>query len=302
MKKIVKIFFVLLFLIAQNLHAQNNKTVVKKNNITKDLNKIETAKINVLTIGVNQQKDTIIKFVKADSIAENDSIVRKVEPIDIAKEVVTVTDTLYPEKNAKVLDGNNIQPKLKITEDSVFYSKYNKSAVFADSIRNANKHWLDSTLSSLPKKKPVIIHEDDEIEIFVSGGGLYGGVNPKLFDRLTIHQSGLAHREFKTKLQGEQIEEKKLSREELRQLAQFIIDMGFFEFNKMYDCQAQDLNCRSRMKSDPEPVPLTVSVAIGARRNKIYVTFFAPKIEGNYVNYPINLEKIVAAIYAVATQ
>jgi hypothetical protein len=176
---------------------------------------------------------------------------------------------------------------------------YTKSERVADSIKNTHKHWLDSTLMALPKSKPVVIKPDDEIEIFISGGGLYTGVNPTVFNRLTIYNSGLVHKETKTKLQGENTEDKKLSRDELKKLAQYIIDQGFFDFNYLYDCDSKDKDCNTRLKMSPEPSPLSVVVTVGARRKKIYVALYAPHMESNWVNYPSNLEKIVNAIYDV---
>ncbi len=330
MKKLAEPFILLLLLAiqhdlqAQNINIKKPQAEIKKNT-TKDLNRLETDKIKAISVNRNPSKDTLLQSIKSDSIAyvkllsmpvkKEDSIIRKVIPVDVAEEVtmhridsiIQSVNTDSSLKNARqtsipeTLVRNEIIQKAS-ADDSFFYSKYDKNAKFADSIRNANKHWLDSTLSTLPKKKQVIIHEDDEIEIFVSGGGFYAGVNPKIYDRLTIYNSGLIHREFKTKLQGEIIEEKKLSKEALKKLAQFIIDMGFFDFNNLYDCNPKDIDCKTRMKSKPEAVPLSVSVVVGVRRNKTYVTFFAPKIESNYVNYPTSLEKIVEAIYAAASQ
>jgi hypothetical protein len=61
-------------------------------------------------------------------------------------------------------------------------------------------------------------------------------------------------------------------------LAQYIVDLGFFEFKKEYDCDANDVDCKTRMKREPQPIPLNITVAIGARRNKVNVALFAPNI------------------------
>lgn len=109
----------------------------------------------------------------------------------------------------------------------------------------------------------------------------------------------MVQREYKTKLQGEQREERKISKDELVKLAQYIVDLGFFDFNKDYDCSGNDVTCVARMKRDPQPIPLNITVAIGARRNKVNVALFAPNMESNLVNYPPNMEKILNAIYSV---
>jgi len=308
MKNIIVAFF--LFAAIQQLsQAQNNpvakKQIPAKKLSVKELNALETEKIKALIAAEKPKKDTLniikpkqvsIKEVKKDSVkatakiptavkksvpvknnAKIDSVVRKVIPINIAEE-------------------KPAEPK----PDTLPYRVYTKSERVADSIKNAHKHWLDSTLMALPKSKPVVMNPDDEIEIFISGGGLYTGVNPTVFNRLTIYNSGLVHKETKTKLQGENTEDKKLSRDELKKLAQYIIDQGFFDFNYLYDCDSKDKDCNTRLKMSPEPSPLSVVVTVGARRKKIYVALYAPHMESNWVNYPANLEKIVNAIYDVA--
>lgn len=212
------------------------------------------------------------------------------------------TDVGVSSAESTPIKGNNILADKVIAADFLLNAGYEKQKRFADSIRNANKHWLDSTLLALPKKKPVVIHENDEIEIFITGGGLYTGVNPTIYDRLTIYNSGLVYRQSKTKLQDETINKNKISKDNLRKLAQFIIDEGFFDFNNLYDCDAKDNPCNDRLNSQPEPVPLTVVVAIGMRRKNIYTALYAPHMESNWVNYPANLEKIVNAIYDVAAK
>lgn len=276
---------------------EGNKTPASLKNILppNDILKKDTA-VRKDTLNIIKPKQVSIKELKKDSVkatakiptavkksvpvknnAKIDSVVRKVIPINIAEE-------------------KPAEPK----PDTLPYRVYTKSERVADSIKNAHKHWLDSTLMALPKSKPVVMNPDDEIEIFISGGGLYTGVNPTVFNRLTIYNSGLVHKETKTKLQGENTEDKKLSRDELRKLAQYIIDQGFFDFNYLYDCDSKDKDCNTRLKMSPEPSPLSVVVTVGARRKKIYVALYAPHMESNWVNYPANLEKIVNAIYSVA--
>jgi hypothetical protein len=268
-------------------------------------NSIENNSIELIKIKTDKPDSSKIKIlstVKESVIHEKirDTNVNTLKDSVSIINAVRIIDTVIKSPKNLFSKSNEITVKEKISKtDSLLYASYLINARFADSVRNANKYWLDSTMSSLPKKKPVVMNDDDEIEIFVSGGGFYAGVNPKMYDRLTIYHSGLVHREFKTKLQGEQIEEKKLSKEELKKLAQFIIDMGFFDYNNVYDCNVKDMDCKTRMKSKPEPVALSVSVAIGARRKRIYVAFFAPKMERNYVAYPASLEKIIEAIFAV---
>lgn len=279
---------------AKNMLPPNNKlkndTAVRKDtlNIIKPKQvSIKEVKKDSLKVSVKIPTQAKIT-VPEKNIASKDSVLRKIIPKNISMDKPADTMKNKPVEKAAVL-----QP------DTLPYRVYTKGERLADSIRNAHKHWLDSTLAALPAKKPVVLHQDDEIEIFISGGGLYTGVNPTVFNRLTIYNSGLVHKETKTKLQGEKIEDKKISKDELRKLAQFIIDQGFFDFNNLYDCNGKDKDCITRLKMNPEPSPLTVVLTVGARRKKIYVALYAPRMESNWVNYPANLEKIVDAIYGV---
>lgn len=204
------------------------------------------------------------------------------------------------EQEAKIPVSNKVSaPDYTTGKDKELKASYDKYSQEADSIRKKNKQWLDSVLNSLPISAPVMVNQGEYIEIFVSGGGLVMGVNPKIYDRLSIFPTGIIQREYKTKLQGEQREEKKISKDELTKLAQYIVDMGFFDFNKDYDCLVKDKACISRMESSPQPIPLTISVVVGQRRNKVNVALYAPGLESNWVNYPKNLEKILNAIYSV---
>jgi hypothetical protein len=300
----VAVAFVLLVAIQHLLIAQNN--IAKKKPITvKDLNKSETEKIKAFSISDKPiyKKDTSVNN-KTLAPALNSTIIQK-DTVIIIKNLQndTAEQSVQPSFNLNKTAKVNFMPKLKLSvQDSLLLAIYEKNKKTADSIKNAHKHWLDSTLSVLPAKKPVIIKVDDEIEIFIAGGGLYTGVNPTIYNRLTIYNSGLVHKETKTKLQGESIEDKKIPKDALRKLAQYIIDLGFFDFNNVYDCDAKDKACNTRLKTNPEPTPLSIVVSIGARRKKIYIALYAPHMESNWVNYPANLEKIVNAIYDVAAK
>jgi hypothetical protein len=117
-----------------------------------------------------------------------------------------------------------------------------------------------------------------------------------------MFSNGYVNRKFITKLQGEQVIEKKISKDELRKLAAYIVDMGFFDYNKSYDCDRNDVACNTRLNSKPEPLSLTISVRIGERKMRTYVALFAPNLESNWVSYPTSLPKIIDAIYAVAAK
>lgn len=261
------------------------------------------------------------KTTTKETVKESSTEIKKYNTIDTTKklkdfyfETTPITNNSNkpsynlpnPKKEDKEIAEAKIPVNTKSTvkenlskEDLAQKESYEKYAKEADSIRKNNKHWLDSVLASLPVKVPVSINPNDYIEIYVSGGGLYGGQNARIYDRLSIFHTGVVQREYKTKLQGEQREEKKISRDELTKLAQYIVDMGFYDFKNDYDCDPNDADCKSRLKRDPQPIPLNVTVAIGARRNKVNVALYAPNMETNWVNYPAKMEKILNAIYSV---
>ena len=176
------------------------------------------------------------------------------------------------------------------------YAQYDKEA---DSLHSANKRRLDSIMQALNIKVPVVINPSEFIDIYVNGGGTLQNNDSKLYDRISILHTGVIQREYKTKSEGVQRSEKKISKDELTKLAQYMVDMGFLDFNNDYDCADEDELCNQRFGKSPQVVPLEISFTAGQRKNKVKVAIFAPKTEKNLVNYPANLEKIMNAIYTI---
>lgn len=319
----------LTFLLLQIIFAQGNsddkKPTSNKSFSVKDLNKMELEKIKntaINTINIDSlsryqtKQDTT---TKVNISAINNILFLKLKPtlhkiiffkfnkIAVAKDstlLVNTTDTsIYYNKqrisntSTKInTDTTFIIAQHTTLKDSLYISYLNQKSI-ADSIKNTNKIWLDSLLSQKPASKKMVLYPTDAIEIVLTGGGLYNGINPTISDKITIYKSGLIQRVLKTKLQPETVTEKKISRKEQLKLAQFIIDMGFFEFNNTYDCTEKDYACKSRINSEPYPIPLTLIVSVGGRVKRTYVSLFAPHLESNWVNYPKKLEHIVNAIY-----
>ena len=176
------------------------------------------------------------------------------------------------------------------------YAQYDKEA---DSLHSANKRRLDSIMQALNIKVPVVINPSEFIDIYVNGGGTLQNNDSKLYDRISILHTGVIQREYKSKSEGIQRSEKKISKDELTKLAQYMVDMGFLDFNNDYDCADEDELCNQRFGKSPQVVPLEISFTAGQRKNKVKVAIFAPKTEKNLVNYPANLEKIMNAIYTI---
>jgi hypothetical protein len=207
--------------------------------------------------------------------------------------------TYTPDKPLKPEPTTVTKAELSLEQEKERMETYNSYQREADSVRYKNKKWMDSVLTALSIKAPLTVESKDYIEIFLNGGGLISGNNPKLSDRVSIFQSGVIQREYTTQLQGEIRYEKKISRDELVKLAQYIADMGFFDFKESYSCNG-DATCIARFKQDPLPKSLTLTVAVGKRRQTVSVDIFAPGTEKNWVSYPATLEKIIDAIYSIA--
>jgi hypothetical protein len=203
------------------------------------------------------------------------------------------TATYSPDKPAKPEPKTFTNSKLTLEQEKQRLETYNSYQREADSVRYKN-----SVLAALQVKAPITVDPNDYIEIYLNGGGLISGSDPKLTDRVSIFQSGVVQREYTTRQQGDTRYEKKISREELRKLAQYIADMGFFDFKASYACGG-DGSCLNRIKQIPAPKPMTITVAIGKRRHTVNVDIFAPG-EKNWVSYPNSLEKIIDAIKSVA--
>jgi len=264
----------------QNKESKENKPTNKEDKSVKKYNNIDTTK---------SVKDFYFETTPITG-KENKPTYNLPNPVKKDKEA----------EEAKIpVSSKMSSPEFSSTRDKEMKESYDSYSKEADSIRKKNKQWLDSVLNSLPVKAPVMVNQGEYVEIFVSGGGLVAGTNPKIYDRLSIFPTGVVQREYKTKLQGEMRQEKKIAKDELTKLAQYIVDMGFFDFNKDYDCLAKDKDCIHRMETAPEPIPLSISVVVGQRRNKVNVGLYAPGLESNWVNYPKNIEKILNAIYTV---
>ena len=222
-------------------------------------------------------------------VGNNASYNRRNEPLPKTKEQIDDQIPVNRKPNNTNVNSMNINVK-----DA--YAQYDKEA---DSLHTANKRRLDSIMKSLNISVPIVINPNDFIDIYVKGGGVILNNNSKLSDNISILHTGLLQREYNTKNDGVQRTEKKISKDELTKLAQYIVDMGFFDFNEDYDCTDEDAACNERLSKSPQPVPLQISLIVGARKNKVNIAFYAPNTEKNWVNYPTNLDKIMNAIYTV---
>ncbi len=222
-------------------------------------------------------------------VNNNASYTRKDEPLPKSK--------MQIEEEIPV---NRMPNNTNVGKDNAFlkeaYASYDREA---DSLHSANKKRLDSIMQALNIKVPVVINPTEYIDIFVSGGGTLKDNNAKQYDRIFIQNSGVIQREYKTKNAGVQRSEKKISKDELSKLAQYIVDMGFLDYATEYDCADDNTTCNQRFSKMPSLVPLEMTLSVGQRKNSIKVSIYAPETEGNLVGYPSNLEKIMKAIYTI---
>jgi hypothetical protein len=144
-------------------------------------------------------------------------------------------------------------------------------------------------------------HKTDYIEIFVSGGGLQAGINPKLRDQIIFHNSGLVQKEYESKLGGKVSTQKKISREELLELATFIMNQGFFSLEKEYACGEDDEVCKDRILMGPKPIPLNMVIVVGQYRHNVSIPVYAPDRYKDIGNYPESITNILNTIYRYAS-
>ena len=142
------------------------------------------------------------------------------------------------------------------------------------------------------------ITRDTFIEISLTGGGIYGGINPTIENVKEIKNNGEILLSSKALYTGSQKYSKKNSRAQVEDLAGYIMDRDFFKMRDVYDCRKWDKNCESRKSNYPPAVPLTISVTIGNLSKTITVTVF----EKGAADYPKNLEAIVTKINEAVDQ
>lgn len=85
-------------------------------------------------------------------------------------------------------------------------------------------------------KVPIVINSTEYVDIYVNGGGTLVNNDSKLSRPIfSILHTGIVQREWKTKNEGTQRTEKKISKDELTKLAQYGRH-GFFDFRRLRLC------------------------------------------------------------------
>lgn len=138
------------------------------------------------------------------------------------------------------------------------------------------------------------------IQVELMGGGFYGGVDPVYRNMILIKTDGRVVKEYQSQLQGLQVSNHHISRENLEQLVSFIENNNFFEFDQLYTCNSQD--CIKRLADKPRPIALQIAITKGVRRKIITIPIWDGKGKATaLIDYPAELDKIVQAILNIAT-
>lgn len=160
--------------------------------------------------------------------------------------------------------------------------------------------WLSFGKKRLKKKeapKPAPVY----INIELIGGGYYGGIDPVLKDFIHIKTDGRLIKEFQSVNNGLLITKKNIPREELEMFADYVVKQGFFDFERVYDCNVP--GCMKRKSMKPTPIPLRLSIAYGQRKKVITIAIWGKDDLGvQYVDYPPALDNIIDAIQRMANR
>jgi len=160
-------------------------------------------------------------------------------------------------------------------------------------------HFTKATFPKRKKRKKNANNQPKKqltyINIELTGGGFYGGINPVYRDFIHIKNDGRLIREFKSEEDGLITTKRTIPRTELERFAQSIVDKGFFNMERLYTCETHI--CEKRKARKPSPIPLRIAVAYGDRRKVITISIFGKDDRKmKYVDYPIALDQIIATI------
>ncbi len=145
------------------------------------------------------------------------------------------------------------------------------------------------------KNKNQIAEKQTYINVELIGGGYYGGVNPVMRDYTHIKSNGRLVKEHKSAQSGLKVTKKDISREELEEFAEWVTRQGFFEMNRIYDCEMPI--CQKRKRQKPTPIPLRLAITYGNRTKVITISIWGmDDNQIHYVDYPKELDNIIDAI------
>ncbi len=139
------------------------------------------------------------------------------------------------------------------------------------------------------------------IQIELTGGGFYGGIDPTVKDYIQIKSDGRLIREFQSINQPLMITKKNIPRQELEEFAEYIMQNKFFEMQRIYDCNSAQ--CEKRKLNKPTPIPLRLMITYGDKKKVVTISIWGQdQNKVRYVDYPPSLDYIIDAIQRFANR
>ncbi len=155
--------------------------------------------------------------------------------------------------------------------------------------------WAFGRKKRLKEMKAKHKEKETYINVELIGGGYYGGIDPVLRDFIRIKSNGRLVKEFKSIKRGLIVHKKNISRNELEEFVEYVKQQGFFEMDRMYNCETEI--CQKRKSKKPTPIPLRLAITYGLQKKVITIGIWG-KDEHNikYVEYPPELDVIIKEI------
>ena len=215
------------------------------------------------------------------------------------------------ELNKKVMVLEFTQPNAKgtyqyhftaaTTEESPFVKPANElpDVIVEDTDPNGGKSterwWTFGKKKKKKKSKYAPAVNETYINVELIGGGYYGGVNPVVRDYTHIKSNGRLIKEHKSLQNGLKVVKKDIPRAELEEFAEWVERQGFFEMERMYDCETPI--CQKRKRQKPTPIPLRLAITYGNRTKVITISIWGmDDNQIHYTDYPKELDNIIDAI------
>ncbi len=249
-----------------------------------------------------------IQIIDEDELAEIELIntIDRIRALDgnkitsLEEKVDVLAEELATIKKGRIFKRLIAKRKIKYAPPAPDHALINKRLEFVG-LNGNDVLTSDPIYKYLAPTKLTSAQKNDYIEIYVSGGGFKSGVNPILRDEITIDNTGFIQKLYKSKLGGEKSYEKHVTKEELVDLANEILNLGFFDLEDSYECHEGNERCFNAFAFGPKPNPLKMVISIGQYRHIVSIPLFAPGMDNNLLDYPKNVEKIMNTIQEFAS-
>jgi hypothetical protein len=286
-----------------NEHIDEMKALIDQMSVKQDNTRVENISVpsenkkNPASSNTKSNYITVNVFDKIKMLDANEKELEKVSLNELESQKSKSLEEANTKEDIALLQALNKskQPKSTTIEKQPVVTE--KPILIANT-NNISKELANTNNIRSSQREPITLSKKDFVKIFISGGGLKAGINPKLKDIVTIDNSGIVKKDYESLLGGKYTYTKKVNKEDIIKLAEYIVNNGFFEFNEEYNCIE---GCESfTTLSGPKPIPLKVIVEVGSERHMVFVPIYAPDLEGYASNYPKELEDIVKAIHDLA--